>query len=80
MRAVTDSDTVLGRSLVDTLIERYVSWREACCTVRLAYQWWAESDGKREVAYAGYLAALDCEELAARNYAEQVKCVTRMCT
>jgi hypothetical protein len=37
MRTVTDSSTALGRWAIDELLERYVSWREECRTVRLVY-------------------------------------------
>jgi hypothetical protein len=78
MDVVTDSASALGRRMIDELLERYVAWREECSAVRLAYQCWAQS-GRRErrLAYAGYLAALDREEQAARTYAGHVDRVRR---
>jgi hypothetical protein len=81
MRTVLDSDTALGRWAIDELLEAYVSWREECQTVWLAYQRWADSDcGERMLAYAGYLAALDREEHAARIYAGCIARVRPMAT
>jgi hypothetical protein len=71
---------LLGRWLVDALLERYVSWREECLAARLAYRWWADSDrAERRLACAGYVAAPDREEHAARVYAEEIESVRRMC-
>lgn len=73
MGTVFDSDTAVGRWAVDELLEDYVSWREECHAVRLAYQRWIDStraDGR--LAYAGYVAALDREEHAARAYAHHL--------
>jgi hypothetical protein len=66
---------------VDALVEHYVSWREECERVRLAYERWnrAERTDAR-LAYAGYLAALDREELAAKIYANQIGCVSLVCS
>src|ERR1700748_1230612 len=73
MDVVTDSASAIDRRMIDELLERYISWREECYAVRLAYQCWAESGRRgRRLAYAGYLAALDREEQAARNYAGHV--------
>jgi hypothetical protein len=80
MTAVTDSQAPRARWAIDVLLERYVSWREECRAVRRAYQWWVDSERRhRELAYAGYLAALDREEHAARAYADQIELVARMC-
>ncbi|HWC85064.1 MAG TPA: hypothetical protein VG388_00900, partial [Solirubrobacteraceae bacterium] len=74
MRTAITSDGALGRSSLDSLLERYVAWREECASVRDAYRLWTESDrGSRESAFAGYVAALDREEHAAGAYAEQVE-------
>jgi transcription initiation factor TFIIIB Brf1 subunit/transcription initiation factor TFIIB len=71
----------LGRWVIDDLLEGYVSWREACQSVRLAYERWMASDrGEHGLAYAGYLAALDREERAARTYADHIARVTRVST
>jgi hypothetical protein len=81
MSTVTNRDSAAGRRSIDMLLQHYVSWREESHAVRLAYQHWADSDrGRRGVAYAGYVAALDREELAARAYADQIERVSRIST
>ncbi|HWF72351.1 MAG TPA: hypothetical protein VG186_03345 [Solirubrobacteraceae bacterium] len=54
---------------VDSLIEDYVSWREACGAVAVTYESWrgAAPEGE-EIAFRVYHAALDHEERAARVY------------
>ena len=79
MRTVIDIDSAPRRRSIDALLERYVYWREACEALWQAYGSWNDSDrGERGRAYAGYLAALDREELAARAYAHQIERVGRM--
>jgi hypothetical protein len=79
MRAVFESLTTRGRRAVDQLLERYVCWREECYAVALAYQRWSDSDrAERGLAYAGYIAALDREEQAAREYAKEIESVSRI--
>jgi hypothetical protein len=79
MRTVINIDSAPGRRSIDALLERYVCWREESEAVWQAYEGWNDSDcGEREPAYAGYLAALDREELAARAYAHQIGRVRRM--
>jgi hypothetical protein len=85
MANVLSSDTGSARwlidQLVDRLIELYVAWREESRSVRLAYELWADADrGEGKLAYAGYLAALDREQQAARVYAEQIESVRRVRT
>jgi hypothetical protein len=81
MDTVTDSMTAFGRWAIDEMLNRYISWREECCAVRMAYQQWADSDRReRRLAYAGYLAALDREERAARTYASHAERVRRIAT
>jgi hypothetical protein len=76
---VTTSDTGLGRALADGLLQHYTSWRRESDAVQLAYEAWTSSDAaSRELAYAGYLAALDQEELAAQRYRDQVAWVERI--
>ena len=79
MDTVTDSTTEFGQWAIDEMLERYISWREECAAVQMAYQQWADS-GRREwgLAYAGYLAALDREERAAGTYAGHVERVRRI--
>jgi hypothetical protein len=61
------------------MLERSISWHEESYAVRTAYQRWADSDCREQrLAYAGYLAALDREERAARTYAGHVERVTRI--
>jgi hypothetical protein len=79
MSIVTTIDTALGRQAVDALLERYVAWREECETVWQAYQRWVDADRhERWLAHAGYLAALDREERAARTYADHIERVRRI--
>jgi hypothetical protein len=55
--------------VVDEFLETWICWREACGDVRTAYLRWAQSDAEqRELAFAGYRAALDREDQAARVY------------
>jgi hypothetical protein len=74
MRTEFGSDTALGRWVVDELLECYVSWREECRAVRQAYERWVDSTrAEGWLDYAGYVAALDREEQAARTYAGHVE-------
>jgi hypothetical protein len=74
MGTVFSSDTARGRWAVDELLEGYVSWREECDGVRLAYQRWVDATrAEGRLAYAGYVAALDREERAARAYANHIE-------
>jgi hypothetical protein len=55
------------RSLADEFIESWVCWREACEDVHGAYERWQLCDpAQRGLAFAGYRAALDREDQAAR--------------
>jgi hypothetical protein len=64
---------------LDVLLERYLSWREECDAVRVAYQRWGRAGGaQRESAYADFIAALNREEHAARIYARQHGWVERI--
>ena len=72
MSTVTDGRGSIDPGPIDALLERYVSWREECITVRETYRRWASSQcGESGLAYGAYLAALDREEHAARSYAYQ---------
>jgi hypothetical protein len=74
MATVFDSDTAIGRWAIDELLQCYVSWREECHGVRLAYRRWADSEpAEGRLAYAGYVAALDREERAAQAYADHLE-------
>jgi hypothetical protein len=58
------------RALVDGAVAAYSQWRGECAAVRQAYRWWiAASAAEKPFAFAGYNAALDREERAARRYA-----------
>jgi hypothetical protein len=58
------------REATDDLHGAYVAWRAACVRVRAAYIAWDEhADFDRDLAFAAYVAALDCEEHAADMYA-----------
>lgn len=81
MRTVVESDTAYSRWAIDALLECYVSWREECQAVRLAYQRWSGSGrDARWLAYAAYVAAIDREECAAHKYAEHVEVVSLIST
>ncbi len=76
---LTTSDTSLGRSLADALHQRYTDWRRESDAVQRAYEAWLDSDGaNRELAHAGYLAALDQEQLAADSYRDELVWVERI--
>ena len=76
---VTRTDTTLGRVLADGLLQHYTAWRRESDAVQLAYEAWISSDSAhRELAYAGYMAALDEEELEAEGYREQIEWVERI--
>jgi hypothetical protein len=77
--SVISGDSALRRRWIDAVFDLYLCWREECQAVEQAYQWWTDSDrGHRALAYAGYVAAVDREEQAARAYAEQLEYVTRI--
>jgi hypothetical protein len=62
------------RSLVDALIESWVSWRESCEDVRSAYHCWGQCKAaQRALAFASYCAALEREDQAARVYLMHVE-------
>jgi hypothetical protein len=76
---LTTNDTRLGRSLADGLHQRYSSWRRQSDAVQGAYEVWLDAEGaRRELAYAGYLAALDQEQLAADSYRDELAWVERI--
>jgi hypothetical protein len=67
-------DMLRRKRLVDTLVEAYVDWREACARVNDAYQSWVRETGSAGRARFGiYMAALDAEEQAAEIYAGLVQ-------
>jgi hypothetical protein len=55
--------------LIDDMIDGYVSWREACAAVEMAYDNWSRAArGDGALAFTAYKAALDREEHAAAAY------------
>jgi hypothetical protein len=79
MRTTFDIDTALGHWAIDELLECYISWREECEAVRLAYRRYDDSEGvERRLAYAAYVAALDREEHTACAYGDHVERVSRL--
>ena len=54
---------------LDDAVRAYVHWRNECHAVQDAYVRWETAEGdEAELAYAGYLAALELEERAADVY------------
>ena len=63
----------------DALIDAYVAWREACARVHIAYGRWDKCEpSERDLSFAAYLAALDREQYAAREYARRIERVRRL--
>ena len=60
--------------LTDAFLESWVSWREACEDVRRAYRSWSTcARPQRALAFAGYRAALDREQVAASVHADAAR-------
>ncbi len=67
------------RKYLDDLVDDYVSWREACGTVSLAYDNYKRAGREdRKLAFNEYIAALDCEEGAATVYQRSVEQLAAM--
>jgi hypothetical protein len=68
-------------ALADGFVDSWVSWREASEDVRAAYRSWSDcARPQRALAFAGYRAALDREQHAARvhsDWAERVRALGR---
>jgi hypothetical protein len=61
-------------ALADAFVESWVTWREASEDVRTAYRWWGEcARPRRALAFAGYRAALDREQHAARIHSDRAE-------
>jgi hypothetical protein len=59
---------------VTDLVDSYVAWRETAGAVQDAYDRWARrTSADRDVAFAGYSAALQQEAQAARIYQDQLE-------
>jgi hypothetical protein len=64
----------LVEELIDELIEMYVDWREECIRLRYAYgRWLSVPAEERDLAFAGYRAALDREEQVSVAYAKHIE-------
>ncbi|MEA2428656.1 MAG: hypothetical protein QOF37_2284 [Thermoleophilaceae bacterium] len=58
------------RRLVDEAMDAYLDWRQECIAVSDAYRRWsAAGAADAALAFRGYLAALDREQLASEVYA-----------
>jgi len=65
-RTVHDSPTSM---IIDAMMDRYVSWREACAAVEKTYRDWLSAGSEdRAAAFTSYSDALDREERAAMEY------------
>jgi hypothetical protein len=74
MNQTTDFAQRRHSQIVDLLMDDYVSWREACAAVALAYENWRSAERQdRRLAFSVYLAALDREEQAAMTYQRDVE-------
>jgi hypothetical protein len=57
------------RELIDAVLDGYVTWREESAAVEATYRDWRHAAPReRELAFDGYVAALDREEDAAAEY------------
>jgi hypothetical protein len=64
----------LEKQLLDTTIDAYVEWREACRLEADAYRSWLNATGvEASVAFMRYTVALATEERAADVYADLVR-------
>lgn len=67
------ADAANGAWAARALRRRAATWQQECLAVASSYRRWDQSSGhQRQLAYAGYLAALEREEKAARIYASEV--------
>jgi hypothetical protein len=65
-----------SRQLVDAVMDRYVSWREATAAATKAYVAWNQAtSGELPGAFYRYRLALDREERAADDYRRLVELV-----
>jgi hypothetical protein len=62
------------KHMIDSLVDEYVRWREACVAVTRAYDTWVIAPPPdNPMAFAAYVAALDQEERAAIVYRERLE-------
>jgi hypothetical protein len=70
MTSITMVNQWHRRRLVNKAMDAYLSWREQCIGVRLAYSYWeASRAGDSALWYEAYSEALDREERACELYA-----------
>jgi hypothetical protein len=68
------SHSASGQMFVDEVFDGYVTWRTEALAVDAAYhQWTRAAPEDSSLAFAGYLAALDREALAADDYRRLVE-------
>jgi hypothetical protein len=64
--------------LTDDVIDGYVAWREQSAAVGATYADWLQAAvGDEAAAFAAYLAALDQEEHAAKQYERSLELMAR---
>ena len=69
MKLRSSSSSTTSSELIDAVMDIYVTWRERCVAVEMSYRIWScAAPDERALAYRGYTAALDREELAANEY------------
>jgi hypothetical protein len=63
----TEAGAAAKAEPIDEFLHSWISWREASESVESAYRYWATCEREhRAFAFDLYVAALDCEEHAAR--------------
>jgi hypothetical protein len=68
-QTVTGVETVAGVETLDAEMESYLKWRAQSRRVAESYRHWKSApSSERAFSFTRYLAALDREELAAREY------------
>jgi hypothetical protein len=69
MKLRSSSPSTTSSELIDAVMDVYVTWRERCAAVEMSYRIWSCAVPEESaLAYNGYTAALDREELAADEY------------
>lgn len=69
MKLRSSSSATTSSELIDAVMDVYVTWRERCAAVEMSYRIWSCAVPEASaLAYSGYTAALDREELAADEY------------
>jgi hypothetical protein len=71
---VTELDAQIRPELIDELVDVYIDWLEECTGLWNAYGRWLRVPAEeRDLAFAGYRAALDREEQASVAYATHIE-------